>query len=56
MRQKQFRARKKHQKRRKRAKQKVKLYEQGEVKYEQLPRLAKELVTRKRRQAARLTA
>lgn len=56
MRQKQFRARKKHQKRRKRAKQKVKRFEQGEIKYEELPRLAKELVTRKRRQAARSTA
>lgn len=56
MRQKQFRARKKHHRRRKRAKQKVKLHEQGEIAYEKLPRLAKELVARKRRQAARSTA
>lgn len=56
MRQKQFVARKKHQKRRKRAKQKVKLYEQGQLKYQELPRLARELLARKRRQAARSAA
>lgn len=53
MRQKQFIARKKHHKRRKRAKLKVKLYEQGQLKYKELPRLARELLARKRRQAAR---
>jgi hypothetical protein len=53
MRQKSFLARRKQQRRRKRAKQKVKLYEKGELKYAELPRLAKELLTRKRRQAAR---
>src|SRR3972149_2267755 len=40
MRQKSFVAYRKHQKRRKRAKQKVKLHEQGKLKYEELPRLA----------------
>ncbi|MBI2956652.1 MAG: hypothetical protein HYY26_05010 [Acidobacteria bacterium] len=49
MRQKAFRARKKHQKRRKRAKQKVRLHEQGQLKYEQLPRLAREMLAKKRR-------
>lgn len=53
MKQKQFLAHRKQKKRRKRAKQKVKLYEQGELKYADLPRLAKDLLTRKRRQAAR---
>ncbi|MFQ5724337.1 MAG: hypothetical protein ACE5G6_07570 [Terriglobia bacterium] len=56
MRQKHFVAWKKHRKRRKRAKEKVKLYEQGQVKYEELPRLARELLARKRRQAARTSA
>ena len=52
MRQKNFKARKKHHRRRKRAKQKVKLYEQGKLKLNDLPRLARELLARKRRQAA----
>jgi len=56
MRQKQFVARKKHQKRRKRAKQKVKLHEQGQLRYQELPRLARELLARKRRQQARSSA
>lgn len=56
MREKNFKAWKKHHKRRKRAKQKVKLYEQGKLKHDQMPRLARELLTRKRRQAARTTA
>jgi len=56
MRQKSFVAGKKHQKRRKRAKQKVKLYEQGKLKHDELPRLARELLARKRRQAARSSA
>lgn len=56
MRQKNFKAWKKHHKRRKRAKQKVKLYEQGKLKHDQMPRLARELLVRKRRQAARTTA
>ena len=41
MRQKTFLARKKQQKRRKRAKEKVKLFEQGKLKPEELPRLAR---------------
>lgn len=53
MRQKTFVAARKHQKRRKRAKQKVKLYEQGKLKHEELPRLARELLARKRRKAQR---
>lgn len=56
MRQKAYLAHKKQHKRRKRAKEKVKLYEQGKLKYEQLPRLAKDLLARKLRQKARLTA
>lgn len=56
MRQKTFVAARKHQKRRKRAKQKAKLYEQGKLKYEELPRLARELLTRKRRQQQRSAA
>lgn len=55
MKQKAFLAWKKHHHRRKRAKEKVKLYEQGKLKYEELPRLAKNLVAKKRRQAARAT-
>lgn len=53
MRQKTYVAHRKQHKRRKRAKQKVKLHEQGQLKYEQLPRLAKDLLARKRRQQAR---
>ncbi|MGH9804663.1 MAG: hypothetical protein ACRD4D_05785 [Candidatus Acidiferrales bacterium] len=56
MRQKNFKAWKKHHKRRKRAKQKVKLYEQRKLKHDELPRLARELLARKRRQAARTPA
>ena len=56
MRQKTFLARKKQQKRRKRAKEKVKLFEQGKLKPEELPRLARELLARKRRRAARASA
>ena len=57
MRQKAFVAWKKHHKRRKRAKLKVKLYEQGKLKYEELPRLARELMAKKKRaEAARSAA
>lgn len=56
MRQKTYVAHRKQHKRRKRAKQKVKLHEQGQLKYEQLPRLAKDLLARKRRQQARSAA
>jgi len=49
MRQKGFVARKKHQRRVKRAKAKARLYEQKKVKYEELPRLAKEMLAKKRR-------
>ena len=56
MRQKQFVARRKHQKRRKRAKQKVKLHEQGQLRYQEMPRLARKLLARKRRQQARSAA
>ena len=49
MREKTFLAHRKHHKRRKRAKQKVKLYEQGQLKYDELPRLARKLLERKRR-------
>jgi hypothetical protein len=56
MRQKGFVAHRKQQKRRKRAKQKVKLYEKQELKFSELPRLAKKLMARKRRQAARTAA
>ncbi len=52
MRQKGFIAARKHQKRRKRAKHKVRLYEKGELKYAELPRLARELLTKKRRKHA----
>ena len=56
MRQKTFLAAREHQKRRKRAKAKAKLYEQGKLKYEELPRLAREHLTRKRRQQQLSTA
>lgn len=56
MRQKSFVTRKKHQKRRKRAKEKMQLHEQGKLRYEELPRLARALLARKRRQAARASA
>jgi len=55
MKQKNFLARRKQRKRHKRAKEKVKLYEKGEVKHSDLPRLARNLLARKRRQAARLS-
>ncbi len=53
MRQKNFLAHKKHHKTRKRIKARVKAFEAGELKFEQLPLLAQDLVARKRRQAAR---
>ena len=53
MKQKNFLAQRKQKKRRKRARHKVKLYEKGEVKHSDLPRLARNLLARKRRQAAR---
>jgi hypothetical protein len=53
MKQKNFLARRKQKKRRKRAKHKIKLYEKGELKHSDLPRLARELLVRKRRRAAR---
>jgi len=46
---KRFKAWKRHHRRRKSSKEKMKLYEQGKVSYEQLPALAKEFVARKRR-------
>ena len=53
MRQKNFLAHRKHQRRRKSIKAKVKAFEAKELKYEDLPILAKALVARKQRQAAR---
>lgn len=53
MRQKNFLAHKKHHKTRKRVKARVKAFEAGELKFGQLPKLAQDLVARKRRQAAR---
>ena len=41
--------RRKHQRRVKRAKIKARLYEQKQVKYDDLPRLAKEMLAKKRR-------
>ena len=52
MRQKGFEVAKKHQRRAKRAKQKARLYEQGKLKYEELPRLAKDMLAKKRRATA----
>jgi hypothetical protein len=49
MRQKSFVARKKHQRRVKRAKLKVRLYEQKQLKFDDLPRLAKKMLAKKRR-------
>lgn len=49
MHEKRFLVWKKHQRRRKRLKAKLKLYEQGQLKYEELPQLAREWVARKRR-------
>ncbi|MBI4462379.1 MAG: hypothetical protein HY653_05690 [Acidobacteria bacterium] len=48
-RQKRFRTRKKHQRRRKRLKEKLKLHEQGQLKRAELPLLAREWLARKRR-------
>jgi hypothetical protein len=56
MRQKGFVARKKHQRRVKRAKLKVRLYEQKQLKYDELPRLAKEMLAKKRRATPASTA
>jgi hypothetical protein len=56
MKQKNFLAQRKQKKRRRRAKHKVKLYEKGELKHADLPRLARNLLARKRRQAARVSA
>ena len=56
MRQKGFVARKKHQRRVKRAKIKARLYEQKQVKYDDLPRLAKEMLAKKRRATASTAA
>jgi len=49
MRQKGHVTRRKHQRRVKRAKIKARLYEQKQVKYDDLPRLAKEMLAKKRR-------
>jgi len=49
MRQKQFRARKKHQRRQKRMKEKLHLYERGKLKLEELPLRAREWLAKKRR-------
>jgi hypothetical protein len=56
MREKHFLARKKHQKRRKRAKEKARRFEQGKLKFEELPRLAREMLARKRRFERRTAA
>lgn len=44
---------KRHHRRRKAAKAKVKLYEEGKLSYEQLPALAREFLRRKRRMTSR---
>lgn len=49
-RQKKYLVWKKHQRRRKKLKRKMKLYEQRQLKYEELPRLAREWLGQKRRQ------
>ncbi len=49
MRQKGHVAARKHQRRVKRAKQKARLYEQKKLKYDELPRLAKKMLDKKRR-------
>ncbi len=56
MKQKNFLARKKQQRRRKRAKRQVKAFESKEVEFDKLPSLAKQFVARKRRAAARTKA
>ncbi|MFQ5926503.1 MAG: hypothetical protein ACE5MH_03620 [Terriglobia bacterium] len=53
---KRFRIRKKHQRRRKRVRERLKLYEQGQLKYEELPRLARAWLARKRRKQQPTTA
>lgn len=53
---KRFVAWKRHHRRRKAAKAKVKLYEQGKVAHEKLPMLAKEFLRRKRRGQAATAA
>ena len=52
MKQKNFLAKKKHHRARKRAKAQVKAFESKEVKYDKLPALAKKFIARKRRAAA----
>jgi hypothetical protein len=49
MRQKGYVAARKHQRRVKRAKQKARLYEQKKLKYDELPRLARNMLAKKRR-------
>ncbi len=56
MKQKNFLAKRKHHRKRKRAKTQLKAFEAGEVKYGELPSLAKKFVARKRRVAARPAA
>lgn len=53
---KRFVAWKRHHRRRKAAKAKVKLYEQGKITHDKLPMLAKEFLRRKRRGQATPTA
>ncbi|MFQ5816984.1 MAG: hypothetical protein ACE5H2_03380 [Terriglobia bacterium] len=48
-REKKSRVRKKHQRRRKRVGAKLKLFEQAQLKYEELPQMAREWLARKRR-------
>ena len=52
MRQKGHVAARKHQRRVKRAKQKARLYEQKKLKYDELPRLARNMLAKKRRATA----
>lgn len=56
MRDKRFLVRKKHQRRRTRVREKLHLFEQGKLKYEELPRLARVWLARKRRKAQRTAA
>ena len=53
MRQKGYVAARKHQRRVKRAKAKARLYEQKKLKYDELPRLARNMLAKKRRATAR---
>jgi hypothetical protein len=50
---KRYMAQKRQRRRRKTAKAKVKLYEQGKLKHDQLPALAKKFLTRKQRALSR---